>query len=89
MGILSWLLVGLIAGAIAKAITPQKERSGWLTSILIGIVGSMIGGFIANATGLSPSTDRGFIMSILVATLGALLVLFLYHRFAARRTTLP
>ncbi len=84
MGIISWLLVGLIAGAIAKAITPQKERTGWISSILIGIAGALVGGFIANATGLSPSTDRGFITSILVATGGALLLLFLYHRFAGR-----
>jgi len=87
MGILTWLLVGLIAGAIAKSLTPQKERSGWISSILIGIAGSMVGGFIAHATGLSPADDRGFIGSILVATGGAFLVLFLYHRFAARRTT--
>lgn len=86
MGIIYWLLVGLAAGAIAKALTPQKERSGWISSILIGIVGSMVGGFIANIIGFSPSTERGLITSLLIATGGAFLVLFIYHRLAARRT---
>lgn len=87
MGIIYWLLIGLAAGAIAKALTPQKERTGWVSSILIGIAGSMIGGFIANLTGLSPSTERGLITSLLIATGGAFLVLFIYHRLAARRTS--
>lgn len=85
MGIISWLLVGLIAGALAKAITPQKERSGCLWSILIGIAGGMIGGFIANLTGLSYMIGNGFIGSIIVATGGAVLMLFLYDRFFTGR----
>ena len=81
MGLLYWLLIGLAAGAIAKWITPQKEKGGWLSSLIVGIIGSMVGGFIARLTGLSQFFGNG----LFVATGGAILVLFIYHRFLAHR----
>lgn len=83
MGIIYWLLIGLAAGAIAKAVTPQKESSGWISSIIVGIIGSIVGGFIANLTGLSNMIGRGFIGSLIVASGGAILVLLIYHRYLA------
>ena len=89
MGLLFWLLIGLAAGAIAKALTPQNEKGGWVSSIVIGIIGSMVGGYLARATGLSMLFGTGIIGSLIVATLGALLVLFIYHRYLADKLNLP
>ncbi len=89
MGLLIWLLIGLAAGAIAKALTPQKEKGGWISSIIIGIVGSFVGGFIARLTGLSLLFGTAWVGSLIVASLGALLVLFIYHRYLADRLNLP
>jgi uncharacterized membrane protein YeaQ/YmgE (transglycosylase-associated protein family) len=78
MGIIGWIIIGLIAGAIARWIMPGADPMGWLGTIVLGIVGSFVGGFVLNlVTGngmeLSPS---GIIGSIL----GALIVLFLWRR---------
>ena len=78
MGIIGWIIIGLIAGAIARWIMPGADPMGWIGTIVLGIVGSFVGGFILNlVTGngmeLSPS---GIIGSIL----GALLVLFIWRR---------
>ena len=78
MGIIGWIIIGLIAGAIARWIMPGADPMGWLGTIVLGIVGSFVGGFVLNlVTGngmeLSPS---GIIGSIL----GALLVLFIWRR---------
>ena len=74
MGIISWLLFGLIAGVIANMVDPSPSRGGLLGSIVLGIVGAVVGGFLANTIfGLNVS---GFnIESLVVAVLGALLVL--------------
>lgn len=78
---LSWLIVGLIAGSLAKLITPQKEDPGWISSLVIGIIGSMVGGFVSRLVGLQATS---FIGSIMVATLGAVIVLFIYHRYKSK-----
>lgn len=78
MNLLSWLLVGLLAGSVAKMITPQKESGGWLSSLGIGIAGSFVGGFLAGLIGIS---SHGLIGSLLIALGGSVLVLFLYHRY--------
>jgi uncharacterized membrane protein YeaQ/YmgE (transglycosylase-associated protein family) len=49
MSIIGWIVLGLIAGAIAKAILPGKQRGGWLATLLLGIVGALLGGFIGSA----------------------------------------
>lgn len=85
MGILAWIVVGLIAGALAKLIMPGDDPGGIIVTILIGIVGAFIGGFVVQrllgGTGLT-----GFsIWSILVATLGAIILLAIYRLVAGRR----
>lgn len=82
MSIIIWLLIGLGAGALAKMITPQKEKDGWLTSLGIGLLGSMVGGFVFGLLGIQSSSMIG---SFIAALLGALLVLFIYHKFIAPR----
>ncbi len=86
MGILAWIVVGLIAGALAKLILPGDDPGGIIVTILIGIVGAFIGGFVFNFFGGSGMT--GFnIWSILVATIGAIILLLIYRLVAGRRTT--
>ncbi|MDY3363481.1 GlsB/YeaQ/YmgE family stress response membrane protein [Riemerella anatipestifer] len=84
MGILSWLLFGLIAGAIAKAIHPGKDPGGWLMTIVIGILGSMVGGWLGSM--LFNIDVTGFnLKSFFVAVGGALILLALYSRVIAKK----
>ena len=83
MGILAWIVFGLIAGALAKFIMPGDDPGGIFITILIGIAGAMVGGFIASALGFGGIS--GFnIGSMLTAIAGALLLLFLYRQFKKR-----
>ena len=78
MGILSWIVMGLIVGVLAKFIMPGKDPGGIIITILIGIAGSFVGGFIGSFLGFGPVT--GFnIGSLLLAIGGAVLLLILYR----------
>jgi uncharacterized membrane protein YeaQ/YmgE (transglycosylase-associated protein family) len=82
MGWLAWILFGLIAGVIAKFLMPGRDPGGIIVTILIGIVGAVIGGLIGNAIGFGGIS--GFnLPSLVIAVLGAILLLFLYRRFRA------
>ena len=84
MGIISWILVGLIAGLLAMWIMPGAGPGGFIVTVLIGMAGASLGGFIARILGGTGTT--GFnVWSILVATLGAIVLLFLYG-LVTRRT---
>ncbi len=83
MGILSWIIFGLIAGAIAKAIHPGRDPQGCLITAVIGIVGAVIGGWIG--TGLGWGTINGFnLRSFFLAVVGALVLLIIYNAFSRR-----
>jgi uncharacterized membrane protein YeaQ/YmgE (transglycosylase-associated protein family) len=84
MGILSWILLGLVAGAIAKAIRPGRDPQGCFVTIIIGIVGAVIGGWIATMLGWG-EVDGFNLYSILVATGGAVLALFIWAALSGRR----
>jgi len=84
MGILSWLLLGLIAGAVAKLLMPGRDPGGLIMTILLGIAGALLGGFLASLFGLGGVNDLSF-MSILIAVAGALLLLVIFRRFRHRR----
>ncbi len=86
MNLIFWLLVGFAAGAIAKMLTPQEEKGGWISSIIIGIVGSFVGRIVGGLVGI---TSSGLIGSLLIATGGAVLILFIYHRYLADKLNLP
>ena len=81
--ILVWLLVGLIAGALAKFIMPGPDPGGIIVTILIGIAGAFVGGFITQS--ILGMGSGGFIWTILIATLGAIILLAVY-RLITRRT---
>ena len=85
MGILSWILFGLIAGAIAKALHKGNDPGGWVVTIIIGILGAFVGGAIGQWV-LGWDDDTGFTLrSFVLAVLGALLLLWLYRQFSCRR----
>ncbi|MBD2102597.1 GlsB/YeaQ/YmgE family stress response membrane protein [Leptolyngbya sp. FACHB-261] len=77
MSILSWVLVGIIAGAIAKAVYPGHQGGGILATVALGILGALIGGFVGST--LLGIAFTGFnIQGLLVAIIGACILLFLY-----------
>jgi uncharacterized membrane protein YeaQ/YmgE (transglycosylase-associated protein family) len=83
MGILAWIIFGLLAGIVAKLIMPGKDPGGFIITIIIGIAGAMLGGFISTLFGLGDIS--GFdLRSFAIAVLGALLLLFIYHRIRGR-----
>jgi uncharacterized membrane protein YeaQ/YmgE (transglycosylase-associated protein family) len=82
MGILSWLALGAIAGFIASLLV-NKSGEGLLMDIVLGIVGAVVGGFIAQSVGFAGIQGID-LYSILIAACGAVLVLLLYHAFTKR-----
>ena len=86
MGLGSWVLMGLIAGAIAKFLLPGKDIGGCITTILIGIAGALLGGFLATYLGYGGIS--GFdVRSLVVATLGAILLLIVLRLFKGKKPT--
>lgn len=78
MGILSWVLLGLVAGILAKMIMPGKDGGGFVITIILGIAGAFVGGWVGSFMGLG--TTGGFSLgSIATATVGALLLLVIYR----------
>jgi uncharacterized membrane protein YeaQ/YmgE (transglycosylase-associated protein family) len=84
MGILSWILVGLIAGVLAKIAMPGPDPGGIILTIVIGIVGALIGGLVVNNLLGGPNVTGFNLTSILVATLGSIILLAVY-RLVTRR----
>jgi uncharacterized membrane protein YeaQ/YmgE (transglycosylase-associated protein family) len=83
MGILGWILFGLVVGALAKFLMPGRDGGGVLLTILLGIGGALLGGFLGRALGLyQPGEPAGFVGALV----GAILVLFLYRAMAGRRS---
>jgi uncharacterized membrane protein YeaQ/YmgE (transglycosylase-associated protein family) len=77
MGIISWVVIGLLAGLLARWIMPGSGPAGFFITALIGMAGASIGGFIVRLLGGAGATDFN-VWSILVAILGAIILLFLY-----------
>lgn len=85
-----WFLIGLAAGSIAKHLTPQEEKGGWVSSAIIGIVGSIVGGILAGIVGLNDMAILdNKVGDLIFATGGAVLVLFIYHKYLADKLNLP
>ena len=86
IGIIAWIVVGLIAGILAKWVMPGPDPGGIITTILIGVVGALIGGFVINGLFGGSGVSGIDLTSILVATLGAIILLAVY-RLITRRAT--
>lgn len=78
MGIFTWIVLGLIVGLLAKFIMPGKDPGGIIITILIGIAGAVIGGYLGKLLGLGSVTGFNW-MSVILATCGAILLLFIYR----------
>ena len=76
MGILGWILFGLVVGIIAKLLMPGRDPGGFIVTTILGIVGAVVGGFLGRTLGFyGPGEPAGFLM----ATLGAVVLLFIYR----------
>ena len=89
MGIIGWIILGLLAGAIAKALLPGDDPGGILVTMLIGIAGALVGGFIASALDVGDLGDFFDLGTWIIATLGSLLLLVAYRAVAGRRAPGP
>jgi uncharacterized membrane protein YeaQ/YmgE (transglycosylase-associated protein family) len=88
MGIIGWIILGLLAGVIAKAILPGDQPGGIIVTTLIGVAGALIAGFIAQAIGFGDPLDEFFDISTWIAAIiGALLLLAVWGMVAGRRRT--
>jgi uncharacterized membrane protein YeaQ/YmgE (transglycosylase-associated protein family) len=78
MGILGWIVLGLIAGAIAKLILPGRQGGGWIITLILGIVGALLGGFLGSVLFNAPLEDFFSIQTWLLAIGGSIVVLLIY-----------
>jgi len=82
MHVIAWILFGLVVGVIAKLLMPGRDPGGFIVTILLGIAGAMVGGFIGRAMGFyGPSESAGWLISIL----GAIVLLALYRMMMRRK----
>jgi len=82
MGFIWMIIVGLVAGLLARAIKPGSDPMGWIMTIVLGIVGAMIGGFIASMIGIN--ADGGF-TGLIFSVIGAIILLFIYEFVMSKR----
>ena len=83
LAIIGWIVFGLVVGIVAKLLMPGRDPGGMIVTILLGIVGALLGGFLGRALGLyGPDDAAGLIMSVI----GAVVLLFAYRKLAAVRS---
>ena len=87
MGIISWIVFGLIAGLIAKFLMPGRDPGGFIITTLLGIAGALVGGFIGRTLWGSTGVNDWSIGSFALAIAGAIVLLLLYRLFIGRRGT--
>jgi uncharacterized membrane protein YeaQ/YmgE (transglycosylase-associated protein family) len=80
MGIIAWIIFGLIVGVVAKFLMPGRDPGGFMITIVLGIVGAMVGGFLGRAAWYGPNDPAGFAMAVV----GAMLLLIGYRLIASR-----
>ncbi|MEZ2371001.1 GlsB/YeaQ/YmgE family stress response membrane protein [Arthrobacter sp. RCC_34] len=85
MGFLGWIVLGLIAGAIAKALMPGQQGGGWLATLLLGVVGALVGGWIGSALFHVGLNEFWSLSTWLLAIVGSLVVLFIWGLITKRR----
>ena len=85
MGFIAYLILGLIAGAIAKAILPGKQGGGWIATLIIGVIGAMLGGWIGGAV-FGAQMDKFFSLSTWLCAIGGSLIVLVIWGFITRKT---
>jgi uncharacterized membrane protein YeaQ/YmgE (transglycosylase-associated protein family) len=87
--LISWIVFGLVAGVIAKLLMPGRDPGGCIVTILLGIAGAVIGGYLAEFFDLAGKSgqigDRGFLIRLAFAVIGAILLLVVYRMIAGKR----
>jgi uncharacterized membrane protein YeaQ/YmgE (transglycosylase-associated protein family) len=87
--IISWIVVGAVAGVIAKLLMPGKDPGGCIITIVLGIVGAVLAGYLAHLLKISDETqkvgDRGFLTKVAFGVVGAIIILGVYRLIAGRR----
>jgi uncharacterized membrane protein YeaQ/YmgE (transglycosylase-associated protein family) len=88
MGIIGWIILGLLAGIIAKAILPGEDPGGFIITTILGVVGALLGGLIAGVLGFGDPIDEFFDWSTWIAAIiGSIILLLLYRAVAGRGRT--
>lgn len=82
MGFIWMIIVGLVAGLLARAIKPGNDAMGWIMTIVLGVVGAILGGFVAGLIGID--ADGGF-TGLIFSVIGAIILLFLYEMIMNKR----
>ena len=83
MGIIGWIFFGLVVGVVGKFLMPGRDPGGWVITILLGIGGALIGGFVGQSLGFYREGEpAGFIMAVI----GSILLLVIYRMFVGKRT---
>lgn len=85
MGILTWIVFGLIAGVIAKLLTPGRDPGGCIITMLLGVAGAFVGGFLYGLLTNQPFTARFDLGSLVVAVIGSIVLLLIYRLITGRR----
>jgi uncharacterized membrane protein YeaQ/YmgE (transglycosylase-associated protein family) len=87
--LIGWIVFGLIAGLLARWLMPGKDPGGCIVTVLLGIAGAVVGGFVARVLGLATSTitlgDRNFLIQLAFAVIGAIMILAVYRMLAGKR----
>jgi len=87
--IIGWIVFGLIAGLLARWLMPGKDPGGCIITVLLGIAGAIVGGFVARVLGLATTSatlgDRNFLVQLAFAVLGAIIILAIYRMLAGKR----
>ena len=85
INIIAWIIFGLIAGAIARFLKPGNDAAGWITTIIIGIVGSVVGGFLGRILSGADVTDAVLsFYSLAMSVVGAIIVLYAYNALSRK-----
>lgn len=83
LGVIGWIIFGLIVGALAKLVMPGRDPGGIIVTMLLGVAGALVGGWVGQALGwYGPGQGAGFLMSLI----GAIVILWIYRMIVARRT---
>ena len=87
--IIGWIIFGLIAGLLARWLLPGKDSGGCIVTVLLGIAGAVVGGFLARVLGVASGTvtlgDRNFLVQLSFAVVGAIIILGIYRMLAGKR----
>ena len=84
MGFIAWIILGLIAGAIARMILPGSQGSGWLGALVTGVLGALLGGWIGQLLGFNPNQEFFSLTTWIFAILGGVIVAAIWQAIAGR-----